>query len=124
MHGIRGVARAAVVGVIALLCTVLAVDVVSAQPGPQAGRSDLQVERAEPMGDMCDERGHHSHQFILPTAPALPTSDSRSGSTSADADGADDDTITAAATACRGALHVVPLSRSRQLPVVLQVFRC
>jgi hypothetical protein len=124
VNRIRGVARAALAGVIALLCMLLAVDVVSAQPAPGADRSDSRIERAEPLGDLCDEREHTRRHLIRPTASAVPMSDPRSGSATADADGADDDTMTAATAASLAARHVVPLSRSGQLPVVLQVFRC
>ena len=124
MKRIKGVARAAVVGVIALLCMLLAVDVVSPQPAPQASRSDLRIERAEPLGDLCGERERSSRHLLLPTAPVVPMFESRSGSAAADVDGAGDDTMTAVTAASLAARHVVPLSRSGQLPVVLQVFRC
>jgi hypothetical protein len=126
MIGIKGVARTAVVGLIALISLLLTIDCAAAQPVPSAGRLETGAERAEPMADMCVE-GRHGGRHSVPceASPALiPVSRSGTGSASADVDGADDDRASRATTAPGAARPVVPLSRSGQLPVVLQVFRC
>jgi hypothetical protein len=124
VNGSKGVAHTALVSLVALLSVLLTVDVVSAQPAPPVGRSKVWVEHTEPMRDMCAERHHDSRHSILPAPSPVPMSAARSGSASANADGADDDEVPDALATLRAAGHVVPLRRSGQLAVVLQVFRC
>ncbi|MFE2432105.1 hypothetical protein ACFXJ5_35950 [Streptomyces sp. NPDC059373] len=134
MSRLKAVARALALCAAVLLGLFLAAEPACAHSGPEssAGRVERveRIERAEPKREGCPAQRSDSGSFTgvliaLPGSPYSPSSPrSRSAAFDSPAD-ADPGTGRAAPVAApRAARQAIPLSRSGELPVAHQVFRC
>jgi len=135
MSRIKAIARALALCAAVLLGVFLAAEPACAHSGPgsSAGRAERveRAERAEPKCEGCPARRSGAGSFtgvllVLPGSPRAGSSSPRSRSAAynspADADpGAGQE---GPAAAPRTARQAIPLSRSGELPVAHQVFRC
>jgi hypothetical protein len=122
-----GLARALAVSLVVLLSVFVASDCADAEPFTVlASHMSVTEERADwPEQDDCPARGDGDVQLVVRGSSSAPSASQSSSRSGCGADGACEecgcqDTITAPRTA----RDAVPLTRSGELPIAFQVFRC
>ncbi|MFF3565101.1 hypothetical protein ACFYXS_34175 [Streptomyces sp. NPDC002574] len=123
----KGVVRFVAVGAGLLLSLFLAIGCAAAEPAPTAVRAvgvGAAHERAEQRQCLIHRHEGNGLRLVVPGALGVPSPAPRTGVAAAAPGLTADGRTSVGVAAPRTARQAVPLTRSGELPVFLQVFRC